>query len=443
MSGDVVLRAEGLGKEYRIPGEQGRARSTFRRVRSRAQALVRGRIAEALGSDARFWALRDISFEVRRGEALGIIGRNGAGKSTLLKILSRITEPTEGHAEIHGRLGSLLQVGAGFHNELTGRENVFLNGSILGMSAVQIQRRFESIVDFAEIGRFLDTPIKHYSSGMRVRLGFSIAINLDPEVLLLDEVFSVGDAAFRQKCVQRLSVEIGNGRTVLFVSHNMEQVRTLVDRCMVLEAGRITFLGDPQDGVERYMQMAAMQRSVLSFPMERECAAQVERCYVRGESGVPTELAPFNRPLTVRVEFIVYEADPATRLGVVVAFCNDSGQFLALLSTDDMPGAPAFARAGRYYFDVTVPASTFNPIELTVRPAISANGRAIHNHPRFGHGLAVSLIDPESDRTIKRDAGKGSALLAIELKGECGVLNETLPAFDRGEQRAMTDGDMV
>lgn len=436
MSADVILRAEGLGKEYRIPGGQSAAGNAFKRARSRARALVQGRIAEALGSDARFWALRDVSFEVRRGEALGIIGRNGAGKSTLLKILSRITEPTEGHAEIYGRLGSLLQVGAGFHNELTGRENVYLNGSILGMSATEIQRRFDSIVEFAEIGKFLDTPIKHYSSGMRVRLGFSIAINLDPEVLLLDEVFSVGDAAFRQKCVQRLSVEIGNGRTVLFVSHNMEQVRTLVDRCMVLDAGRITFLGDPQDGVERYLQMAAMQRSVLSFPLQPVCAAQVERCYVRDESGTPMELAPFNRPLTVRVEFIVYESDPAVRLGVVVAFCNDSGQFLTLLSTNDMPGAPVFARAGRYYFDVTVPASTFNPIELTVRPAMSADGRAIHNHPRFGQGLTVSLIDPESDQAVKRDAGKGSALLAIELKGECGLLDETLPVLYAREHRA-------
>ena len=201
-----------------------------------------------------FWALRDLSFDVRQGEVVGIIGRNGAGKSTLLKILSRITAPTMGRFGVRGRVGSLLEVGTGFHPELTGRENIFLSGTILGMKRDEIVRHFDSIVDFAEADKFLDTPVKRYSSGMRVRLGFAVAAHLDPEILIVDEVLAVGDAGFQRKCMGKMGSIAETGRTVLFVSHNMAAIQSLCHSCVVLEHGKLTFRGDVNEGVSRYLE---------------------------------------------------------------------------------------------------------------------------------------------------------------------------------------------
>ncbi len=228
---DVAVRAENLGKEFHIGQLQGRHKS-FREVVAEALVspmrrmgkLLRGHAAGAADLDDTIWALQDVGFEIKHGEVVGVIGRNGAGKSTLLKILSRITEPTEGFVEIHGRVGCLLEVGTGFHPELTGRENVYLNGSILGMRKSEIDRKFDEIVAFAEIDRFLDTPVKHYSTGMQTRLGFAVAAHLDPEILIVDEVLSVGDAAFQMKCLGKMRDVAKGGRTVVFVSHNMGSV---------------------------------------------------------------------------------------------------------------------------------------------------------------------------------------------------------------------------
>ncbi|MGD9850231.1 MAG: polysaccharide ABC transporter ATP-binding protein [Nitrospirales bacterium] len=427
---DPVIQVESLGKSFRIPKRRGGNRAIFsgglRNFIHQGKEWARGGFSIGLKNTEEFWALKDVSFEVRRGEAIGIIGRNGAGKSTLLKILSRISEPTQGQAVIQGRVGSLLQVGAGFHNELTGRENVYLNGAILGMRNLEIQERFDEIVEFSEIGRFLDTPIKHYSSGMRIRLGFSVAINLDPEILLLDEVFAVGDAAFRQKCLDRLVNEVLHGRTIIFVSHSMEQVKSLVSRCIVLDGGRITFDGDPQIGVEQYLKIAALQRTLLEFPLQPDRPGQLDRCYLMDEDGKPTEATPFTRPARIRVEFSIRQPNVEGRLGVVVAFCNESGQFLTVVSSDDMPGHPDFSRVGRYYFDAVLPELTLNPSNLVVRPALSLNGKAIHNHPRAGQGLGVSLIDPESDLSERKNIGRRSSLLVVQPLGEWGFLSEDL-----------------
>jgi len=204
-----------------------------------------------------FWALRDVSLEVARGEVVGIIGRNGAGKSTLLKVLARITEPTEGRAEIRGRVGSLLEVGTGFHPELTGRENIFLNGAILGMARAEIQRNFDEIVAFAEIERFLDTPVKRYSSGMYVRLAFAVAAHLDPEILLVDEVLAVGDAAFQKKCLGKMGDVARGGRTILFVSHNMAAVQHLCDQAILLHQGRVENQGEVDPVISHYLQQSS------------------------------------------------------------------------------------------------------------------------------------------------------------------------------------------
>src|SRR2546426_588028 len=198
------------------------------------------------------WALKDVSFEVKHGEVLGIIGRNGAGKSTLLKILSRITEPTSGRAEVYGRVGSLLEVGTGFHPDLTGRENVYLNGTILGMKKREVDAKFEEIVDFSGVEKFIDTPVKRYSSGMRVRLAFSVAAHLEPEILIVDEVLAVGDAEFQKRCLGKMEDVASHGRTVLFVSHNMGAVSQLCDRCILLQDGGIRFDGETKEAVDIY-----------------------------------------------------------------------------------------------------------------------------------------------------------------------------------------------
>jgi lipopolysaccharide transport system ATP-binding protein len=256
MSSDAIV-IEGLGKQYTI-GSTPIGDSTFGESLTSWVAGPWRRFRQMSGRSERattFWALKDISFRVGVGEVIGIVGPNGAGKSTLLKVLSRITPPTEGHVDLTGRVSSLLEVGTGFHPELTGRENVFLNGAILGMFRAEILRKFDAIVAFAELERFIDTPVKHYSSGMYVRLAFSVAAHLEPEILIVDEVLSVGDLHFRNKCLGRMQDLRGEGRTVLFVSHDLTSVRQLCTRALMLNGGRVVDDGTPGDVTRRYERM--------------------------------------------------------------------------------------------------------------------------------------------------------------------------------------------
>src|SRR5215469_7012903 len=238
-SPDNAIVIEGLGKRYEI----GRNHASNDGLRHAIEEAIRAplawakRLREEKRRSTEFWALRDVSLNIKEGEVVGIVGRNGAGKSTLLKVLSRITEPTEGRIRINGRIASLLEVGTGFHQELTGRENIFLNGAILGMTRAEIIRKFDEIVAFSEVEEFLDTPVKHYSSGMYVRLAFAVAVHLDREIFLLDEVFAVGDAAFQRKCLGKMSTFAQSGRTVLFVSHNLQAIRTLCRRGVWMKSG--------------------------------------------------------------------------------------------------------------------------------------------------------------------------------------------------------------
>src|SRR5581483_6645258 len=256
---DTVIRTTGLSKKF-IIGHQVEQDSLLREAMTRgARALfrrtadmVKGRSRGITGQMEEFWALRDIDFEIRAGELVSIIGHNGAGKTTLLKVLSRITEPTEGRVEIFGRVNSLLEVGTGFHPELTGRENIFLNGAILGMTRAEMRRKFDEIVDFAGVEKFIDTPVKRYSTGMYVRLAFSVAAHLEAEILVVDEVLSVGDAEFQSRCLNRMSEVASSGRTVLFVSHNFAAVTALTKRAIVLNSGRVTFDGPVTDALAHY-----------------------------------------------------------------------------------------------------------------------------------------------------------------------------------------------
>jgi len=279
---DVVIRVEGLGKKYSLHHEQSERYTALRDVVAR-QAKAAGRLLnpftlagqlrkaqrqaaqEHAVSEEEFWALKDVSFEIRRGERVGIIGRNGAGKSTLLKILSRITEPTTGRVEIRGRVASLLEVGTGFHPELTGRENIYLNGAILGMTRREIRSKFDEIVDFAEVEKFLDTPVKRYSSGMYVRLAFAVAAHLEPEILVVDEVLAVGDASFQKKCLGKMEdVAEREGRTILFVSHNTMALQSLCKTGILLEKGQLEILGDIQEVIAGYEQGSSVQTDLYS-----------------------------------------------------------------------------------------------------------------------------------------------------------------------------------
>jgi lipopolysaccharide transport system ATP-binding protein len=304
-----AIRAEQLSKRYRL-GVARQRHDTLRDliVDSTADMLAR-RKRRRDGEDT-IWALRDATFDVEAGEVVGIIGRNGAGKSTLLKILSRITEPTEGRAEIRGRVGSLLEVGTGFHPELTGRENIFLNGAILGMGRREISRKFDEIVGFAEVGKFIETPVKRYSSGMYVRLAFAVAAHLEPEVLLVDEVLSVGDFAFQKKCLGRMGEVAGSGRTVLFVSHNMAAVRSLCARSLLIEGGRVRFDGASDTAIDLYLAESYEESTGRVDTTDRRRSSKIGtdtglritevQLHTDEDSGV----AKTGEPLTVTLTFV-------------------------------------------------------------------------------------------------------------------------------------------
>ena len=267
---DIAVRVTNLSKRYRIGGQQGSYRKYKTLRESLTERLHRAFRHKKGGGHKYIWALKDINFEVKKGEALGIIGPNGAGKSTLLKILSRITKPTTGKAEVFGRVGSLLEVGTGFHPELTGRENIYLNGAILGMSRAEIDRRFDEIVDFSGVEKFIDTPVKHYSSGMYLRLAFSVAAHLEPEILIIDEVLAVGDAKFQKKCLGKMGKVAKEGRTVIFVSHNMGAIDKLCQSGMVIKHGEVLYIGSQTEAITQYLKRSPDNAISLHGRTDRE-----------------------------------------------------------------------------------------------------------------------------------------------------------------------------
>jgi len=315
-----IIRVESLSKRYRL-GARRAAAATLREAiagaaRSPLAALNRRR--ESVREDATVWALRDVSFEVRPGEVVGIIGRNGAGKSTLLKILSRITEPTAGRAELYGRASSLLEVGTGFHPELSGRENIFLNGAILGMRRGEIRRRFDEIVAFSEVGRFIDTPVKHYSSGMHMRLAFAVAAHLEPEILIVDEVLAVGDAQFQKKCLGKMGDVAREGRTVLFVSHNMAAVANLCRGGLVLEQGRVAYAGTQAEAIARYLTSCGTRGRSLLERTDRAGSGEVRvvSLEVRDTAGRTLDVAASGQDVDI---CLGYEAAPGFHSTKVIA----------------------------------------------------------------------------------------------------------------------------
>ena len=373
---DVAIRVEGLGKRYRI-GER-REFSTlrdaighfFRRPFQNKNSIPPTDRSVNVSSerDDIIWALRDACFEIKQGEVLGIIGRNGAGKSTLLKMLSRIIEPTEGRAEIRGRVGSLLEVGTGFHPELTGRENVFLNGAILGMKKEEIKAKFDDIVAFSGVEKFIDTPVKHYSSGMHVRLAFAVAAHLEPENLLVDEVLAVGDASFQKKCLGKMSEVAGEGRTVLFVSHNMGAIRSLCDRAILIDQGRVVLDGEAPEVVSSYLASAVsgLSEGEISWKTDAEAPGEhglkLRAIRLKQEDGTISSVFDVEKAIFIE---IVYEVKTSRGLRFRLGFLTSTGE-VAFQSNDKSARKDTVA-PGRYRNTCIIPGNLLNVGEYIVR----------------------------------------------------------------------------
>jgi lipopolysaccharide transport system ATP-binding protein len=371
----IAIKSEGLGKRYTLGSS-----APYKTLRESVPDFLRGaaRRVRALGSGAShdeiFWALRDVSFDVKHGEVIGVIGRNGAGKSTLLKILSRITWPTEGRALIHGRVGSLLEVGTGFHPELSGRENIFLNGAIMGMRKAEIAAKFDEIVAFAEVDKFVDTAVKHYSSGMYVRLAFAIAAHLEPEILIVDEVLAVGDLAFQQKCLGKMSEVSQAGRTILFVSHNMAVVEKLCQRAIVLHQGQIEYQGSTEDAIHHYLNnMLAVSKAdghAFDLTQSTDRRSNVGKLLTRMEFYADDDLPVLDgvrlgTALKVKVYFDLPK--PTTSFDIGLGFESMFGQRVFTAHSMFEPDRPTGERVGPQVFVCEIPSFTLMPGVYTVK----------------------------------------------------------------------------
>jgi lipopolysaccharide transport system ATP-binding protein len=376
-----IIRVHNLSKQYRI----GRRRTHYQTLRESVMELAsapfrRLRRRPEPASDS-IWALRDVSFEVKPGEAIGIIGRNGAGKSTLLKILARIVEPTLGCAELYGRVGSLLEVGTGFHPELTGRENVYLNGAILGMSRWEIGRKFDEIVEFAEVEKFIDTAVKYFSSGMYMRLAFAVAAHLQPEILLVDEVLAVGDAAFQKKCLGKMGAIARQGRTVFFVSHNTTAVKNLCTHALLLQQGQLVHQGSPKDCLMRYLaEFDQLTRTEVDLrqarrPLRVDESFQVEGLRLVSRSGYPR--LTLAEPITVELTFSVSRPLEDVALGVSIS-SSEFGMLVECRSNHCYGVIPHLA-PGRYRVSCTIEPNPLNRGVYT----INAGARCARKHLDF------------------------------------------------------------
>ena len=423
---DTVIHVENLGKQYRI----GTAPERYKTLRDTLVAginapinrLKRGASAMRNASAASIiWALRDITFDVPRGKVLGIVGRNGAGKSTLLKILSRVTEPTEGYAEIHGRVGSLLEVGTGFHPELTGRENIYLNGAILGMKRTEIERKFDEIVSFSEVEQFIDTPVKRYSSGMYLRLAFAVAAHLEPEILVVDEVLAVGDAEFQRKCMGKMSDVAQAGRTVLFVSHNMSAVLRLTEETLVLDKGRLVYRAPTPQAVDYYMAAGftgAGERIWLAEEIPAEAAPfRPLALRVREPRGLVVDTLRSTEPITVEIEYCLDQSITGLRVGIYLLTMR--GEYVFTSFDIDDPGQfeqHGVRQAGRYISRCTIPANTLNEGRYVL--AVNASSFRIKRYFWDDHVLAFTVDATGAPGKQWPEPRMGPVRLALDWKIE-------------------------
>lgn len=411
---DIAIRVQNLSKQYTIEVARFRHDSLQDHVADTIKSLVR-RNGRPHGGKTTFWALKEISLEVKQGEIVGIIGRNGSGKSTLLKILSRIIEPTSGRAEIHGRVGSLLEVGTGFDRELTGRENIYLNGAILGMKKAEINRKFDEIVDFSGVEKFIDTPVKRYSSGMYVRLAFAVAAHLEPEILMVDEVLAVGDAAFQKKCLGKMGDIAKQGRTILLVSHNMAAITHLCGRGIWLDGGLVRGYASAEDAVAQYLAAEAEDQNEARFPDDRQRAPGSEyirllACRVRNHEGQVAPSLDIRSPFTVEIEYRILKRVASLRIGF--RLIAQDGTVL-LTSTDMDDKNDEFEREpGRYVDRCVIPGGFLNCGQYYV--SVASDFPMIQVHFSLDRGVAFR---------IEQTGGIGGSI----QDGRLGLLRVQLP----------------
>ena len=414
---DPVIAVENLSKRYVISHQRSKSDGLRHAIEGAMHAplkWLRSRREQKKQQEEEFWALKDVSFDVNQGDVIGVIGRNGAGKSTMLKILSRITEPTSGRIRLAGRVASLLEVGTGFHPELTGRENIFLNGAILGMTMVEIKRKFDEIVAFAEVEQFLDTPVKRYSSGMYVRLAFAVAAHLEPEILLVDEVLAVGDLAFQRKCLGKMGQVARQGRTILFVSHNMAAITRLCQRALWFERGRLVESGDTEQIVAKYLTSSTEEMGEVTYcdngdkPPGSEFV-RLEAIRVRGSDGLVTPLLDVRLPFTLEVQYRVLKRTTNLRIGVRL---NAHDGTVVLTSTDMDDHDELIREPGVYLSRCDIPAELLNYGQYYV--TVGCDFPMVRTHFQ---------VDPALAFHIEQTGGAGGHL----NDGRTGLLRLRLP----------------
>jgi lipopolysaccharide transport system ATP-binding protein len=412
-----AIRAQQIGKRYRI----GARREPYKRfsetvVRSVTSSWRHIRsLGKTLTGDETFWALKDVTFDLQHGEVLGIIGRNGAGKSTLLKVLSRITRPTEGRAEIRGRVGSLLEVGTGFHPELTGRENIYLNGAVLGMRRHEINRKFDEIVDFSGLEKFLDTPVKRYSSGMYVRLAFAVAAHMEPEILMVDEVLAVGDAEFQKKCLGKMHDVVTEGRTVLFVSHNMTAIRKLCNRAILLADGLVARDGSSDDVVQYYLDSAMTSPGQIVWDEKRRPGNRAMRIHsvkFMDWAGREADQVDLSRDSKVQVEYEIGQEGAKAQFSLVL-FDADQACVFSSLSNKEPHFHGKSLKAGRYISACQIPGNLLNAGTYYVSLICSSTNWADF---RVDHCISFEAVD---DNVLRGDyQGNYSGMIRPALTWE-------------------------
>jgi lipopolysaccharide transport system ATP-binding protein len=417
-----AIRVKNLSKRYELArvGEttMGEAIAAgLRRGVRRAKDLVRGRSTAPEADPDGYWALKDVSFDLRQGEILGVIGANGAGKSTLLKILSKVVVPTEGEVEVYGRIGSLLEVGTGFNPELTGAENIYLYGSILGMSRAEIAARYDEITAFAELGRFIDEPIKHYSSGMHSRLGFAVAAHLQCDILLIDEVLAVGDAAFQRKCLDKMESVTGQGRTVIFVSHNMAAVNNLCHRAIVLEKGRLTFDGDVADAARTYLAaletqgLGEAQQNPVRLPADPSRDAKIREIALRDGNGDLSTSIAYQDEFEIALTIDLYR--PGRDYYAVILLQDPLGVNVMVTADDDLQDSLIAERPpGTYRLSTRFPARLLKP--GLYRIVCSVVRRKEGKIDRLDAAIKFEIVDHLS-RRAQKNTYRPRVLVAPEL----------------------------
>jgi lipopolysaccharide transport system ATP-binding protein len=377
---DIAIRVEQIGKQYRIGAYRKNrnmreaivdaAKAPFRR----AGKLLRGQASGAAELNESIWALKDVSFEVNHGEVIGIIGKNGSGKSTLLKIISRITEPTTGFADIAGRVGSLLEVGTGFHPELTGRENIYLNGAILGMKKEQISGQFDEIVAFSEVEKFIDTPVKHYSSGMYLRLAFAVAAHLEPEILLVDEVLAVGDVAFQKKCLGKMNRVAKEGRTILFVSHNMAAIANLCSKAILLEQGKVVLQGETRQVIESYVSgVSTIAKTQLAGRKDRQGNGIIKVMAIEllNRDKIITQHGISGQELTIRLHYKTFASKDFMNCKASVAVVRNEQVYFCL--STELVDTNQLNLSGEGYIDFIIPELPLSQSTYLIHTYIETN----------------------------------------------------------------------